>query len=146
MPNISPGLHNEIAQLEQHLETKKAELKQQQESGTIGEMPHDKEILRETLHEKFIPAPQQTTQQDDDQDDVAQDQQPTPQTDTQSGMTPEIHNAVQQLVDTAFTKSITEAANQAQKTNNPALIDAFHDALVDQLYDDLVERGKLKKL
>ena len=53
---------------------------------------------------------------------------------------------VQNLVNTAFTKSLKDAADDARKTNNAALIDAFHDALVDQLYDHLVERGKLKKL
>ena len=46
----------------------------------------------------------------------------------------------------AFANSIASAAKKARDTNNPALMDAFHDALVDQLFDHLVERGKLERI
>jgi hypothetical protein len=61
-------------------------------------------------------------------------------------MSEELKSKVQELVNIAFSKTIDDAIKQAQATNNAALIDAFHDALVDELYNYLVERGKLKKL
>jgi len=148
MPEGSSNIHQEIAQIEQNLEAKKAELKERQETGEIQEMPHDKEILRETLHEKIIPDPQQTTVQDDDQteEDQKETTLPSPKVDMPSYTQPELKERVQKLVDTAFNKSLKEASEEARQTQNPALMDAFHDALVDQLYDHLVERGKLEKL
>lgn len=59
---------------------------------------------------------------------------------------PELREDVQELVNTAFEKDISTAIEEAKKRDNPALLDAFHDALVDYLYDHLVERGKLEKL
>ena len=39
-----------------------------------------------------------------------------------------------------------KAIKNARAIGNPAIIDAFHDALVDELYDHLIERRKLQKL
>ena len=44
------------------------------------------------------------------------------------------------------TKHFQDTVKEVSKINNPALLDAFHDVLVDQLYDVLVERGKLEKV
>ncbi|MFH1508991.1 MAG: hypothetical protein ABIE68_02400 [bacterium] len=52
---------------------------------------------------------------------------------------------LQQLVNIAFTKGIDEAIDQAKKTDDPYLIDELHDTLVSELYDKLIEAGKLKK-
>lgn len=69
-----------------------------------------------------------------------------PATDGQpSYLDPQLQPQVQQLVDIAFTKTLAEAIQAAVKTNNAALIDAFHDVLVDQLYDELLARQKLKQ-
>jgi hypothetical protein len=56
---------------------------------------------------------------------------------------PAIATEVQELVKTAFDKGVTAAIDQAQKLNNPAILDAFHDVLSDQLYATLLERKKL---
>jgi len=40
-------------------------------------------------------------------------------------------------------KKESTAVKEAVKTNNAALIDAFHDVLADQLYSTLLERRKL---
>ena len=45
-----------------------------------------------------------------------------------------------------FNKSLEDGIKEVAKTNNAALIDAFHDVLVDELYNVLVERKKLEKL
>lgn len=69
-----------------------------------------------------------------------------PTTDGQpSYLDPQLQPQVQQLVDIAFTKTLAEAIQAAVKTNNAALIDAFHDVLVDQLYEELLARQKLKQ-
>jgi hypothetical protein len=72
---------------------------------------------------------------------------PTPVSpNTPSYMTDELNPHVRSLIDVAFTKSIDKAISDAKKTGNAALIDAFHDALVDELYNQLLEHRKLKKI
>jgi|SRR3989344_2021707 len=119
-------LEQEIAQIERDLATKKETLREQSK-----ELPHDKEILHSVVREKIspaMPAPVPSAN-------------PTP-----TAVPTELHQKVQALVNTAFTKSINEAIKEAKLTNNAALIDAFHDLLVDELYDHLIERGKLKQM
>jgi hypothetical protein len=140
------SLEQEIAQIEQDLASKRAALEQQHQTGQIPEMPHEKETLREIVGEKIvppsagIPAPSAPT---------------TPGVGVPTGsvgieppsyLSEELKTKVQELINTAFAKTIDDAIKQARATNNAALIDAFHDALVDELYNYLVERGKLKKL
>src|SRR3989338_6639571 len=121
-------LEQEIANIEKELAQKRESLREQQQ-----ELPHDKELLHSVIREKIQPAtPQATT---------------PPPTDTPaSAIPPELFQKVQALVNTAFLKSIDEAIQEAKATNNAALIDAFHDLLVDELFDHLVERGKLTPL
>jgi hypothetical protein len=51
---------------------------------------------------------------------------------------------VQALVNTAFAESLDKAIGEAVKSHNPAIIDAFHDLLRDQLLDELLKRGKIQ--
>lgn len=130
MPKLStPSLEQQIASIESDLAQKREALREQNK-----ELPHDKEILHSVVKEKISSAlPQATT--------------PPPSDDTNAtAIPPELHQKVQALVNTAFTKSIDDAIKEATMTNNAALIDAFHDLLVDELYSHLVERGKLKQL
>lgn len=53
---------------------------------------------------------------------------------------------IQLLIELAFEKSIAQAVEVAKQLDNPYLLDEFHDALVDELYNKLVEMGKLKSL
>ncbi len=125
----SSQLEQEIVQIEKDLATKRESLREQNK-----EMPHDKEILHSVVREKLNPAMPSPT--------------PAPSTPAPSTTTipPELHQKVQALVNVAFMKSIDEAIKEARATNNAALIDAFHDLLVDELYQHLVERGKLKQM
>ena len=50
------------------------------------------------------------------------------------------------LVDLAFQKGINYATDVARDLDNPYLMDAFHDTLVDKLHKELVERGKLEEI
>ncbi|MCR4261051.1 MAG: hypothetical protein NUV96_01825 [Candidatus Colwellbacteria bacterium] len=59
---------------------------------------------------------------------------------------PAIGEQVNLLVEEATTKDLDGAINKARKSNDPVIIDAFHDALVGKLFDQLVSDGKLKNL
>lgn len=128
------AIEQEIAQLEQQLSEKKASLGKDKTETKESE-PSEKEILRSVVGEKIQqylpvqPKPAPTKPQDDA---------------TQSYADPELKDKIQELVNLAFNKSLEEGIKEATKSNNPALIDAFHDVLVDQLYDTLVERRKLE--
>lgn len=122
-------LEQEIASIEQELAQKREFLLEQQK-----ELPPDKEVLHSVVKERIQQTAPVTT--------PPAQSQTTPAT----PIPPELHQKVQALVNVAFTKSIDEAIKEAKATNNAALIDAFHDLLVDELYGHLIERGKLKQL
>lgn len=156
MSELSPTSEQEIAQLERMLAEKKALLEQQramptgrQASGTPAEIPHDKEMIREIVKEKLAATP--GAQTPPSQQATVVQQQPVPQPPPQahnvsSYASDDLHAKVQELVELAFSKSLNEAIGLAKATQNAALIDAFHDVMVDELYDHLVETGKLDKV
>lgn len=49
------------------------------------------------------------------------------------------------LVDLAFQQGIDKAVQAAKATGDAYLIDKFHDTLVDELRQQLIEKGKLKE-
>ena len=135
-----PTIEQEIAQLEQQLSEKRTALEQ----GKAGsELPSEKETLHEIIGEKI--------QRSTPQYQPALPAQPLPTTLQQddsalSYILPELKDKVQELINVVFNKSLDEGIKEASKTNNPALIDAFHDILVDELYDMLLERKKLEPI
>ncbi len=141
--NSSNTLEQEIAKIEQDLASKREVLEQQKQEGVIQELPHEKETLHEIVGERIgvVPGPSTSAPT-------------TPGVGVPTGsvgieppsyLSPELKDKVQELVNVAFGKSMDVAIEQARATNNAALIDAFHDALVDELYSQLIERNKLKK-
>jgi len=58
----------------------------------------------------------------------------------------EVQKKLQHLVELAFSSGLLEAIQAARKENDPYLLDAFHDAVVDTLYKELVKRHKLDEL
>lgn len=137
------GLEQEIVDIERRLAEKKAAL-QQAQGEVASESVLDKTVLREVVGEKIneiLPQglPGSTSVQ-------SQSTLPPPISVPPSYLSDDLRHQVQELVNVAFTKSLAEAIKAVNKLNNPALLDAFHDVLVDQLYDTLVERGKLEKI
>lgn len=137
-------IQQEIADLERRLQEKREQLLSQHTTGEIAEVPHEKETLHQVVGEKLtestlpsgLPSAGQSLQS------------PTPSTPSitmPTALTEEMKAQVQELVGTAFTRGIDRAIREVRATNNAALIDAFHDLLVDELYNYLVERGKLKQ-
>jgi hypothetical protein len=136
------SLEQEIVDIEQRLAEKKAAL---QDSRGAEDSLSDKAVLHEVVGEKIqemspqgLPAASSTTAQPATP--------PPPPSDPPLYLSEQLKNQVQALVDLAFTKSLADALKEVAKLENPALIDAFHDVLEDQLYDVLVERGKLEKI
>lgn len=53
---------------------------------------------------------------------------------------PELKLKVEELVELVFKKGIISAAQEAQKYG-PYVVDAFHDAITDKLYEELKKRN-----
>lgn len=58
----------------------------------------------------------------------------------------EKNQQLKNLVDLAFQKGISYAADVAREMDSAYLMDEFHDTLVDQLHKELVEKGKLEEI
>ena len=134
----NPTLEQEISAIEQKLAEKKAELNKEELHAAV------KEQIQEKAPE-YQPSTPSASVTDGSQNQ-ALPATPPPTANVPAYLSDELKNKVQELVNIAFTQSIADAVKAATKLNNPALIDAFHDILVDQLYNTLVERGKLKKM
>jgi len=53
---------------------------------------------------------------------------------------------VKTLCNLAFSQDLDFAIDVAKGLDNAYVLDEFHDSLVDELYDKLVEQGELKKM
>lgn len=137
---MNENLEQEIADLEQQLEQKKAQLGQ--ESAEPLEPAQERDLVHEVIGEQIQQVQPSLPPSDDDDQTLAE-----PEDD--EAEPPEVSDSfadqVQTFVNTAFTMSVKDAISAVVKTNNAALIDAFHDALADELYDELVSRKKLDK-
>lgn len=137
MPYESPHqLESEIQELERRLEERRRALVQAEQTPPEG---HEKQVVREYVAERIGESVNQSTGQSATQPQPANrsTNQPTTATTDEAA-------EVQQLVDVAFLKGLANAIAAVKATRSARLIDAFHDALVDHLYEDLVQRGKLK--
>ncbi len=131
--NNKAHLEAEIRDIEQSLAEKKANL-ERGDSSIESSPESEKKLIKETIGERLQSTP------------VSPIPQQSSTGSTPSYNLPELQEQVQSLINIAFNVSIDEAIKQVRATNNAALIDAFHDALVDELYQHLVERQKLTKL
>lgn len=133
------ALRKEIAQIEQQLAEKKTQLEKDGADLKSAEfLSQAKENLKEIVGEKFqldaLPPAANSAANSGGQSINAPSHLPA-----------DFKITLQQLVNTAFSDGISQAANKAKATNNPALIDAFHDLIVDHLFDILVEREIIKR-
>lgn len=133
-------LNKEVADLERRLAEKKQELAEKKEADR-----HDKELIREIIKEKVeLPKPPEKA--------------PIPPPPVQK-LTPEPvakktkkiskekrEKQIKLLTDLAFEKGVIHATDVARKLDDPYILDEFHDALVDELYNYLVEQGKIKQI
>lgn len=120
------SVQSEINELERRLQEKRAEL------GADASAPYERSEVHAVLGERMPQsAPPSTTPV-------------TPASDGASWQDPAIADIVQNLVNVAFTQSLQKAIDQAVATGNPAVIDALHDVLADELHAQLLERKKIE--
>jgi len=130
--------HEEIAELERILAEKRQELEEKKE------IKPEKEIIKEIIKEraeepalpKAVPSAKKATL-------------PPKQVIVKKAKEirrEEKERQVQLLTDLAFEKGVIHATEVAKKLDDPYILDEFHDSLVDELYNYLVEQGKLKQV
>ena len=117
-------------------EQKRAEVLKQPEfkEGELSK-EKEKEILREAISERIEKVPPLLPAQ---QKAIAQKVQ-------QIKAQPK-ERQIQLLTEMAFEKGVFEAVEVARRLDSPYLLDEFHHALIDELYNRLVEQGKLKQI
>ena len=137
-------IEHDIAELERRLQEKKSSLEQEKSgpSGTGGGVHRsEKELLHEVVGEKIkehIPSFQPA---------LPSSTAPAPiATEPPSYLSQELKDKIQEIIRLVFDKNLEEGIKEAGRSGNPAVIDAFHDILVDELYDQLIERRKLNKI
>lgn len=146
MPEEKPKqLREEIEALETILREKKRELEAK------GEQRDGKELIREAVQEHIEraretpPAPPVSSLPNAQPLPSLTPSEPSqlqPVDDPLAGL--DHREQIEELAAIAFSKGIVEAVNVARRANNPHLLDEFHDALVDRLYDYLVQESIIK--
>ena len=139
MPENPSTIEQDIADLERKLEEKKAVLEHEK---TEKDVLHG--IVGEKIQEhvpQYSPAVGQTSPT-----------LPTTQaplsitTEPPSYLSQEFKDKIQEIVKLVFEKNLDEGIKEAAKTGNMHFIDAFHDILTDELYNQLIEKRKIPKV
>jgi|GEM_PF-361529 len=143
------NLEDQIALLHKELEMKQKALEAQQK-----EAPHPKELLREVVGEKIeaiknvpgVPLPPSPPQpakrsEEDEWKLQAPRYQAKPSYELET-LAPLLAPFQQMLEE----KTLDETIGEVVKTDNPAIVDAFHDWLVEKSYAHLIETGKLERV
>ncbi len=136
-------IEQDIAKLEKELQEKKAILEHQGENVRPSEKSEsisgaEKEILKTILGEKITQqAPSYQLQPSSGASQTGE---------SPSYLDPALKDKIDELVKLVFSTSLEEGIKEAVKSNNPALTDAFHDILTDELYNALLERRKIEKI
>ncbi|PIP92070.1 hypothetical protein COW77_01960 [Candidatus Wolfebacteria bacterium CG18_big_fil_WC_8_21_14_2_50_39_7] len=104
-------------------------------------MPEYKEVPeRELIKQTLQPLVRQATS---DKQQVTKKEEETKETvlpDYLKDSPPEIKLRVEKLVDLVFHQGIEKTIKEANQAG-PFILDAFHDALTDKLYDELKKRN-----
>lgn len=134
-------IEHDIADLEHRLAEKKAAL-----SHEIS----DREVIHGIIGEKIKEhVPQYSVGQNQQNQSGQLPNTGTPKSITvepPSYMSDELRDEVRRFIATVLDKNLEEGIKEAASSKNPALMDAFHDILVDELYGQLIERRKLQKI
>lgn len=140
--NLNGGLEAEIADLTRQIEEKKRVLEGQ--SGIVRE---DKEILAETVAENFTGGSPVASAGTAPAGTPAGATSPAPVqpvgNDYLATLSPETVEQLNGYISMIPAAGIKKTVAKV-KEENPYLLDAFHDALVTRLYDELKQRGIVK--
>ena len=136
----SPNIEKEIEVLERRLAEKKAQLSERKEPFL------EKEVAREVVEERvaehlaapaILPAVKKSPAK------VPPPLVPPTKISLSVLKRTSQEKQLQILLGVALKNSIPQAVVLAEKLDNPYLLDALHDALVDKFYEELVRRGKI---
>lgn len=131
--NFGSGFEEDLTRVAAHIET--------QRQNRTTEMSGDRELVRNSIEAVFSQKPQETPPPNPIPNPSAQTTS-TPVATTSVSSDPVAQKEVEQLVKLAFEKRIETAVREAEK-KSPHVLDAFHDALVDQFLPELKKRGLL---
>ena len=138
------NLEQEIADLQKMIETKRDQLEKD------GGIVEEKDLVRQSVREMFLDATEPKVGQTVfSQNSSAVTSTPaTSQTASITGsyldyLDDQTAEVINNLVAQIGTKGITAVINEVS-AKEPFVVDAFHDALVDKLYDELKTRGLVK--
>jgi len=135
---VANDLEAEIAELSRQIEDKKRTL--EAENGII----HEKEVVSEAVAEHFYTPAPAAVASDNNNDGNSAPVKPKPATqDYLDTLPPETVESINLYVAMIPAKGIRQTVKKVQ-TEEPFLVDAFHDALVTRLYDELKSRGIIK--
>lgn len=137
-------LEAEIAELERKLAARK-------EAALGGDNKEEKELFREVLKEHVESAKEVVHEAKTDQPAFSSSTPASSSHDYAAqtkGKADEIREKehreqIEALVDIALTKGVLDAVAVARHLGNPHLLDDFHDMLVDEYYDKLLQARKL---
>lgn len=121
----------EIAQLETKLEQKKKEL-----AGGSTEQT-EQNIFRQVVREHASPEGARMVNYSATA--------PAPTASAASSLTPTETQALQTLVQFAFSKGIAAAVSEARKKHTPYFVDLLHDQLADEYYQKLLAARKINR-
>lgn len=130
MAESTSSIEQQIAALEQQLAAKRAE------AGADANAPYERAEVHAAVGEQIkeiMPSYPSTGSG-----------QVQPASDVPGYQDPAIAGTVQDLVNVAFTQGLQQAITQAVASNNPAVVDALHDVLADQLHQELLNRKKIE--
>lgn len=135
--NISDNvLEAEIAELNREIENKRREL--EEKKGMISERGALHEVIAEKLDQASADAA--SLRQELKSSTAANQNNNSQSGDYLNALSDDQVEIVNHLVSLIPEKGIKQAIAEAKKLN-PFLLDAFHDALVDKLYEELTSRG-----
>jgi len=130
----------EIREIERRLAEKRSAFEREEREGTFEEREALEEIVHEEMEGGEEPspaiapgAPQAPLAHPLENQDELEEIRALPE-----------ERRLHALIDVAFAKGVKDAIEMVRHMEDPYLIDAFHDALVDALYAELIKRGKLK--
>ena len=133
------SLEEELRLLEEKLAARKMEGKE------------EKEVFRDVLRE-HVESAKETIEKELDMDSVSSANAPGAPSFSYAAQArrkaddlreKEHHDQVVALVEIALTKGVLAAVQVARHLNNPHLLDDFHDMLIDEYYDKLVQARQI---
>lgn len=131
------NLELEIAELQKMIETKRDQLERE------GGIYEEKELVREAVGEMLDHQISQSPNSTSPQLEAIKTSTPSSNASYLDCLDSSVLDKVNQLIVAVSVKGLGATVNQLVN-QEPLIIDAFHDALVDKFYDELKARGFIK--